>query len=94
MKEAEGLGGFACRLAVAQGFGHVPGRRLKRRLLNRYCIVGMSESVTRKATKTHMDKPGHGTEYYIRIIQNIKERFMARAGFAESFGFLRKIPVF
>ena len=42
------------------------GRRLKleRRLFNLYCIVGMSESVTRQAKKTHMDRPGHGTEFY------------------------------
>ena len=39
----------------AQGFGHVSGRRLKRRLLNRYCIIRRSESVTQHAKKTHMD---------------------------------------
>ena len=37
---------------------------MKNRLLNRYCIVGISESVTQQAKKAHMDRPGHGTELY------------------------------
>ena len=45
----------------AQWFGHVSGHRLKRRLLNRYWIIGRSESVTRQSKKTHMDRPVHDT---------------------------------
>ena len=50
------------------------GLRLKRRHLNRYCIVGISVSVTLqsqlilkvkrvKFLNSHMDRPGHGTIY-------------------------------
>ena len=76
------------------------GRRLKKRLLNRYCIVGMSESVTRQSVlksltpkKTHMDWPDYGTELYT-FRREYKGPDMARAGFAESFDRLRKVLVF
>ena len=68
------------------------GRRLKRRLLNRYCIIGRSKSVTPRAKK----RTWSGlimTRNYKRlggIINASAGPAKARAVFAESFGILRK----
>ena len=69
------------------------GRRLKRRLLNRYCIIGRSESVTRQAGLSQSRGRQKRstwtglimTRYYIRLGGIPKGGFLALAGLRKVF---------